>query len=179
MITFSFVEAAQPVRGKLVYSSEDCSFGFEKEATAAYDFLKRAGSGSAPLVIDYYLQLEVGVETGFLLYVHGLHNYHRWKQASLPGIRPMAGIVKAHFDREMKVAVGVKLVPPNTWMTIYDPLSGWVYIGPQAIPAADHHVEFADNTVAALAHDKLVALWLRPQMESPIELKSEGRQLSV
>ncbi len=179
MITFSFIEAAQPVRGRLVYSPEDYSFGFEKDATAAYDFLKRAGVGSAPLVIDYYLQLEVSVDTGLLLYVHGLHVHHRWKQGSLPEIRPTPGMVKAHFDREMKAAVGVTLIPPNTWMTIYDPASGWVYVGPQAILAADHYVEFANNTVAALAGEKLAALWLRPQMEAPIELKSVGRQLSV
>jgi hypothetical protein len=79
----------------------------------------------------------------------------------------------------MKVAVGVKLIPPNAWATIYDSASGWVYVGPETISAADHYVEFADNTVAALAGEDLAALWLRPQMKAPIKLAPESRQLSV
>lgn len=175
MIAFSFIQEAEPIRGRLVYVPGDYSFDFEQDAAAGYDFLKRAGVGSTPLVIDHYLQMEVSVETGFLLYVHGLHGHQRWKQGLLPTIQSITGIVRAHFDRPVTAAVGVALIPPDTWTTIYDSASGCVYIGPEAIPAANQYIEFADNTVAALASDRLVSLWLWPQITSPIKLDAQGR----
>jgi hypothetical protein len=164
MISFTISDASQPLLGKLIYSLNDCSFRFENEVADTYEYLKRAGVGTAPFVIDHYLQLETGVETGCILYIHGVSVHGQWKREPLPQIDPAAGIVRAQFDREMKAAVGVRLVPPGVWVTVHDQVSGWIYMGPQAIPQTNHFIEFAENTVAALAHESLVALWLKPMI---------------
>jgi hypothetical protein len=165
MITFSVIEGAEPNRGKLVYRPAEYSFDFVHTKTV--EFARRQGSPTSLLI--GYLQIEVGIETGFLLYVWGLHGHHLWKQDFLPEIRPKPGIVKAHFDREMKMGVSVRIVEHEEWISVHDPSSGWVYIGPNVVTVASDYVEFADNTVAALTGDRLVSLWLRPQLDAPID----------
>jgi hypothetical protein len=169
MIPFSFVEECEPLPGTLWYSADE-GFCFDVEIAAYRAMNRRGPMGCCCLCIDH-IQLDVGLETGYLVEVYGWHPPTVWRQSTLPAIETRGGIVKAHLDRGIERGTGMDLVPPCTWPTTYDAESGWICFG-RPDPSAELYVEFCTSTVAGLADGVLQSLWLRPQIRGPLDSRA-------
>jgi hypothetical protein len=145
--------------GRLIYRAYEYSFDFEVGLES--ELTKRAGSqGTTSLLLDT-LQIEIGVETGTVLFVWGLHPHTKWVKERLAPFSARPGSVRVLLDRLPTVGVSESLKDISQVRTTYDPNTGWIRISPGQDLSEDY-IEFADNTVIGLANEKLTSLWLRP-----------------
>jgi len=160
-VRFEIVDNLPPTAGTLKYITADHGFFLELDPVAA--LLHGKATASASLMVDGYLSLDVGIPSGFLYKLDGLHPQTAWRRGRLPAIQPEPCGMRARIDEELIPGVGYTLVPEGQWITIHDVASGWIYVGPEAIVPAERHIGFAANTVAALTDGQLLAIWLRPE----------------
>jgi hypothetical protein len=164
--------------GALVYRAYEYSFDFKVKSES--ELALRAGSKGTTSLVVGTLQIEVGIETGAALFVWGLHSHStQWRQVHLPRVSSQKGCVKVLFDEEPVIGVSQSLAEVGEWQTTYDEGTGWVCVSANEHDVAESYVEFADNTIAGLADEKLVSVWLRPVWhrerfeEGPVSLFSE------
>ena len=96
-----------PLSGQLIYRAYEYSFDFEVEAHS--ELARRAGSEGTTSLLMGTLQIEIGIETGTLLFVWGLHSHTKWLRDQLPSFSPRPGSVKVLFDEEPIVGVSQSL----------------------------------------------------------------------
>lgn len=160
MISFQSVSGT-PLAGVLRYSRTDMGFSFE--AASLPDLAMRAGSqGMSSLVIDT-LQLEVGVETGQILYAWGYCPESSWLPAVLePPVYSDARItVKVDPPLEESISVSISRTP---WKIQVDRDSEWVLISPSEA-TGERVVKIADGILLGLVEAKLNSIWLCPRFE--------------
>ena len=150
-----------PLKGTLVYRAYEYSFDFKVESET--ELARLAGhSGTISLVIGT-LQIEVGIETGAVLFLWGLHSHSaQWRRDRLPVISWKKGCLTVRFDEEPIMGVSQELAEVGEWQTTYDANTGWICVSSQKGDAAECYVEFAQNTIAGVANQKLVSLRMRP-----------------
>ena len=160
MIRFLSYDCPQ-LRGQLIYRAYEYSFDFILESRA--DAAIRAGNKGLTSLVIGTLQIEIGIETRLALFVWGLHSHvSKWRQSPLPRIASRPGCLKVLFDEEPVIGVSQGLAEVGEWQTTYDENTGWICVSANEHDVAESYVEFADNTIAGLADEKLVSVWLRP-----------------
>lgn len=147
------------LRGILQYDPAD--YGFAFEPSSLVDVQDRIGGRGTTSILLGTLQIEFGVENGFLLYVWGYHPQTSWIEGHLIAPRSHPGCVRVELDAGARPGVSLELAKVNEWPTIRDPATGWLCIGTADTGDADC-VEFAEDTVAVTRKQSLVGLWLRP-----------------
>lgn len=163
-IDFSWVSTEKPLSGKLVYRSSEYSLDFVEYSNE--DASERAGKkGRASLAIGT-LQIEVGVETGELLYPWGLFPLMHCKTKVMPMKSICSGEVFVDRDR-LGLTSGVAIEIPGTelWEVFEDIVSGWICIGDSDVGGEINLVQFASGVVMSFRGKFFVALWVRPVME--------------
>ena len=177
MIRFFVESDCVPLKGELVYRAYEYSFDFKVESES--ELARRAGSKGTISVVVGTLQIEVGIETGAVLFLWGLHAHNtQWRRDRLPRISWEKGCVKVRFDQEPIIGVSQGLAEVGEWQTRYDADTGWICVSCDEGDTGERYVEFAEDTIAGLADEKLVSLWLRPRWhqerfeEGPASLSS-------
>jgi hypothetical protein len=150
------------LQGELFFSRSEQSFDFESMSRSGVR--RRMGDLGTTSVLVGTLQIEIGIETGTLLYVWGYHPETAWKQARLSTPTAQPGMVSISFEEPPERGVSIGLVEVNEWPTAYDHATGWICIGDPTPGRDAEWVEFATNTVVVLAEGELRALWLKPTM---------------
>ena len=151
------------LQGDLFYNRAEHSFDFEPVSRSGVR--RRMGDLGPTSVLIGTLQIEIGVETGTLLYVWGYHPQPAWKHARLSSPTAQPGMVSISLEEAPEPGVSIGLVEINEWATAYDPNNGWICIGDPAPSESAQWVEFATNTIAAIGDSQLRALWLRPTIK--------------
>jgi hypothetical protein len=151
------------LQGEHFYNRAEHSFDFELMSRSGVR--RRMGDLGPTSVLIGTLQIEIGVETGTLLYVWGYHPQPAWKYARLSSPTAQPGMVSISLEEAPEPGVSIRLVEMNEWPTAYDPRTGWVCLGDPGPGRSAQWVEFATNTIAVIADDLLRALWLRPTMQ--------------
>lgn len=160
MMRFVFSSEEKPLSGRCIYRAYEYSFDFEPDNRE--EVIQRAGEkGTTSLVIGT-LQIEVGILSAALLYAWGYHPHTSWRRDHLPPISWEKGCVKVQFDQEPIIGVSQGLAEVGEWQTTYDANTGWICVSSHRDDAGERYVEFAEDTIAGLANEKLVSLWLRP-----------------
>jgi hypothetical protein len=160
VISFQAASGA-PLAGLLRYSRADMGFSFETASLP--DLAARVGhQGVSSLVIDT-LQLEVGVETGQVLYAWGYCPESSWLPAVLKPPTHSGARIVAIVDPPLEEAVSVS-ISRSPWKIQVDRDSEWVLISPSEA-TAERVVEVADGILLGLAETKLNSIWLRPRFE--------------
>jgi hypothetical protein len=158
MIHFQACEYLR-LSGQLIYRAYEYAFEFEVESHS--ELARRAGSKGTTSLLIGTLQIEVGIETGALLFVWGFHPHTKWLCDQLPPFSPRPGSVKVQFDEEPIVGVSQSLKEISQLRTTYDPNTGWIRISLDEDLAEDY-IEFTEDTVVGLSNERLMSLWLRP-----------------
>jgi hypothetical protein len=150
-----------PLSGRLSFVKSEYSFSYQVSDTA--ELQDRTGaSGITSLVIDT-LQLEVGVESGTVLYAWGFCPMGSWAKVTLSPPTATPGGITVVADEELEYGVSVPL-PGENWTTDYDPANGFVKVSrPQH--TADHFILIAQDVTLGLDGSDLVELWLHPAIE--------------
>lgn len=151
---------APPLDGSLVYAESDHAFGFRAGSPMVLrDLVGDAGVTS--LSIDT-LQIEVAVATRVVLFVWGLHPRTRWQTGALepPSSRP--GRIRVADSVRLEAGVSVGLVRGATWLTTYDPGTGWLRVAEAGNLETEDRVLVATGTVIGLLDGKINSLWLQP-----------------
>lgn len=147
--------------GILAYVRQDHAFDFRpldpEQLSAAVGAM-----GTTSLLIGS-LQIEVSVETGRFLFAWGYHPMQAWEEGTVHPLAYQPGhvsLVKAN----LKPGVSEAIAEVGEWPTVQDRSTGWVQVRDPVIESATA-IEFAEDAVAGIADDRLVALWLRPIFE--------------
>lgn len=155
------ISPGQALDGVLWYVGDEHSFMFDEGEPQELD--DRAGSlGTTSLAVGT-LQIEVGIETGTLLFVWGYYPRMRWRSASLPIPSARPGIVNVAGPHDLMLGVGEVIAPAGAWSTWFDERTGWVCIAPRFEDAASaDQVIVATSTVLGVVRGELQSVWLQP-----------------
>ena len=111
------------------------------------------------------LQIEVGVESGLVLFVWGLHPTTSWKRESVgPPKPPLAGL-RVESDESLRRGVSLSLAAVGAWETNFDEESGWVRIARDPTCASAVEVAVATGVVLGVTDGHLDSVWLQPVFE--------------
>jgi hypothetical protein len=147
--------------GTLSYVKSEHSFTYDPARSS--DLAARAGgSGVTSLVIDT-LQIEVGVDTGRLLFVWGYHPMGGWLHADLSSPQSAPGQVIVEVDDELEMGISIP-IPGHDWLTEYDPRRGLICVR-RYQSAPSHYVTIADGVTVGLSENSINDLWLQPVFE--------------
>lgn len=165
MSTLEVVDNSRPVAGELVYVVADHAFDFRPSSP---DDIRRlaGGSGTTSLLIGT-LQIEVGIDTGMLLYPWGYLPRVGWMEGSLPRVRTRAAGLRLASVRELIRGVSIDLLQAEPPRTIFDPSSGRVCLQAGSFDdTLNETIEFADGAAVSLRNGHIAAVWLHPSFEA-------------
>lgn len=150
---FLFSEENNSLCGSLIYRESEYSLDFICASTEKLK--KKSGSQGCMSLTVGTVQIEVGVETGSLLYPWGLLSLVSCerKKIELPSFKE--GTINIHLEQG-KLISGVSFDIPgsNAWETILDSDGEWIYIGDaKADFKRISFVEFAAGTVVGISDD--------------------------
>jgi hypothetical protein len=149
------------LRGRLKYRRDEHAFDFEP--SSADELAKHTGSQGVASLSLGTLQLEVGIETGHLLYVWGYHPRSGWAEQELADVRSQTGCLRVLSDAALIPGVSTSLGDSGAWRTLVDHRSGWVSVEPLEPTPVEAYVEIADSVLVGLAEQRIAGLRLRPE----------------
>lgn len=158
----SKLPAARRIGGLLVYRERESSFDFHPDSPV--DLADAIGSMGTTSLAMGTLQIEVGVETGRLLYAWGLLPRNLWssKRLPLPSKRD-GGLTLMNHDLE--AGISEKVAESDKCLTLHDRDSGWIRHSTSEEIDEDTFVEVADGVVIGLLNGGLVSVWLAPSFD--------------
>ncbi|SNS91794.1 hypothetical protein [Pseudomonas segetis] len=154
----------EPLSGRLIYRESEYSIDFvdcSREEIA----LRTGGQGCCSLVIGT-LQIEVGVETGRLLYPWGLCPLINCEPKHMPMNHIDCGsiyIESAGF--ELVAGVAIEIPGSNLWQMFKDMATGWICIGDYDMGDKIRLVQFSKSAMISLSDEVAIAVWIRPEVE--------------
>jgi len=133
---------------------------------AEHSFLavpKPSGGITSVLVND--LQLEVD-DRGTVLYAWGLFP-HAEKCIPTTLLPPTTRRLRLRFipDEDWTPGVSTRL-NKQPWDVFANRSDGWVAVGTPETPPNSEAIEFAPNSIAILDGDSIVAIWLKPKVDT-------------
>jgi hypothetical protein len=163
MMTFAAVVGEAPLEGILKYVEAEHSFMFDVASPA--DLQARSGAAGVTSLSVGTLQIEVGVETGRVLFVWGLHPRVNWNIRPIG--RPSAVEVGARVEASVPLQRGVTLplAPVGAWTTSFDDATGWVRVAKFADSRSEQDLLVATGIALGLTNAVLDSLWLHPVFE--------------
>ncbi|BDR54520.1 hypothetical protein KIMH_06310 [Bombiscardovia apis] len=163
-LLFDFYQTDKPLLGKLVYRESEYSLDFIE---CSDDNLARlSGDGGRTSLTVHTLQIEIGINTGKLLYPWGLFPLIHAIDKPLTIPDSYYGELSVNTAKN-KLISGVSIEFPDSenWELCKDPSSGWVFVGNPSITQYSCSIEFANNVIASIENDCIVAFWMRPVIE--------------
>lgn len=152
-------EAGEALDGVLKYTVAEYSFRFTPGSPQ--ELAHRVGDGGQTSLSVGTLQIEVGIETGILLFAWGLHPKERWSVGRLETPQAEPGIVKVSGCKALAAGVSIGVAAVGDWSTTYDPETGWVRTTEDERPD-EEHVLIATDLVVGLRQGALSSVWLQP-----------------
>lgn len=111
------------------------------------------------VICGYYTELGVICETGEVVGFSGLNPHKTWITESMNVPLAKQGRLWIHFNDPLMKGTGIEY--NRTWHTYYDAEKQYICIGDYRTGNNDDCVEFANNIIAVLRGDQLVAIWAK------------------
>lgn len=161
MIFFEIDTALPLLQGMLLYVQSEHSIDFESSSHNALTSRTSLG-GSASLSVGT-LQIEVAIDTGYLMYPWGYHPSESWCRQPLPPVVVRSAGVRCVPNAALVAGVGYDITESGNWSTFYDDATGWLCVTDQSRPLETVEVfEFATSVAASFDGNRLTGLWLKP-----------------
>ncbi|MCC8373917.1 MULTISPECIES: hypothetical protein [Photorhabdus] len=163
-MNFLWKPCIKPLQGKLIYRESEYSIDFIDYSEVEVE-RKTGNQGCTSLTIGT-LQIEVGVESGKLLYPWGLYPLQHCESRELIIPTMLPGEIFVYLNNT-KLIQGVAMDIPNInlWPAFRDPSTKWICIGDDELIGGITVIQFADNVAMALRNDSLMSLWIKPVSE--------------
>ena len=153
-------ENEAPLQGELRYVAQDYSFNFEVDSTEL--LRERIGlSGVGSLVLGT-LQIEVAVDSGYLLYPEGYCPHTAWHAGSVNPLPARDACLRVSDAGTIQRGAGIRVGRRETPLIVYDRKSGWLRLQLDGADAVEDAVMFATGAIAGLSKGELLTLWLKP-----------------
>jgi len=146
---FSFIERDWKFNGELLYIHDEYSLCYIPFSTNV----------SVSILCGGYTSLDTICETGSIVHISGLNSNHIWIPAKLEMPKSKRGELIAHFDKPPLKGTGVDY--DRSWRTYYDKNSHCICIGNPSVKDSDFCIEFANEIVAVLNGERLIAIWAK------------------
>ena len=162
-IKFKIHGNSVPVNGKPKYVVDDQALAYLADTrSGAHLPSQRVGQTS---LVAGTLQLEVSVPDGTVMWLWGYAPLSAWRRASLivPEAKHAALTV---VNPNIEAAKSVRLWPDDRISLMVDPSSGWFRLCDATYSPREQGemwIEFAQDTIAELRADRLVAIFVRPE----------------
>jgi hypothetical protein len=157
------VPGQPPLEGLLRYVSAEHSFAFDIASPA--DLRERSGSTGVTSLSVGTLQIEVGIETGLLLFAWGLHPRTKWTLQSVGRPNPTMGTVRLETSAPLERGVSLQLAAVGDWATAFDEVTGWLRVAEHPGHLSEEEILIATSVVVGITGGRLDALWLEPILE--------------
>jgi hypothetical protein len=154
------IEPGDPLTGHLLYRATEYSFAFT--VSDSLEVRQRAGSEGVTSLVADSLQLEVGVETGQLLFAWGYLPEGSWLAAALRQPRLVPGVVKVEDLDELESGVSLSISRGADWVVEFDRSLGWLRVSSSA-DVREVIVQIADGVAVGVLRGFIVEIWLRPE----------------
>ena len=152
-----------PLSGLLRYVEPEHSFNFDAGSPA--DLQRRTGRAGVTSMSIGTLQLEVGIESGLVLFAWGLHPSISWNRESIGRPHTVPGGLRVESELPLQRGVSLALAPVGAWVTSFDEASGWVRISQDPNHASAVEVAVATGVALGVTDGRLDAVWLEPIFE--------------
>lgn len=161
-MNFVFSMNDEWLSGDLIYRENEYSIDFVCSSSKQLE--KKSGQQGYMSLTVNTLQLEVGIETGALLYPWGLFPLMNAETRAIEVPVFKRGSINVQSQNSSLIA-GVSLSIPesNSWKTIRAQEGKWIYIGPDDIPYVGcSYIEFASGAVVGLKEGSISSIFLMP-----------------
>jgi hypothetical protein len=149
-----------PLGGVLRYVEAEHSFAFD--VSSPVDLREHSGTAGVTSLSIGTLQLEVGVATGLVLFVWGLHPRTRWKSRPVGRPDPVMRGARVEVSAPLEPGVTVPIASVGAWSTSFDETTGWVRVAQHADAASEQEVLVATGIALGLTDSDLDSVWLHP-----------------
>ena len=106
-----------------------------------------------------YTSLDTICETGVVAHISGYNSKRAWISKKMDIPKSKKGYLIAHFDDPPMKGTGIDY--DRTWKTHYDKHQDYICIGDYHTKEIDDCIEFANNIIAVLRGDQLIAIWTK------------------
>lgn len=110
-----------------------------------------------------YNSLDVNLDSGAVLHLSGLNPMDNWYYESFSPPVAKKGLLKLKHNEDLLKGTGINY--KDNWITKFDNIKGWVYIGPKYFSVNDncHFIEFANYSIAKINNGDLSGIWIKPE----------------
>lgn len=159
MISTIQTSPGTPLAGKLLYRAGEYSFAYE--VLDPEELERRVGSeGVTSLVVDT-LRLEIGVETGELLFAWGYLPEKSWDGLELPHPILRPGMIRLEERNNLEPGISLSLSRNSKWRVEFDSRQGWLRIARHDFED-ESAIQIADDVAIGVWRGSIAAIWLRP-----------------
>lgn len=160
---FYFCESDTVLYGELVYRKPEYSVDFICSSTK--QLKKKSGSQGYMSLTVGTLQIEVGIETRSLLYPWGLLYLTSFENKALKIPSFKKGTINIDPEEpELINGISFNIPESNTWKTILDHDSGWIYMGrDDADQKNTSYIEFASGATLGLTGGDISCILIKPK----------------
>lgn len=155
------ISPGEPLAGQLLYRVSEYSFMFQVADHA--EAHRRAGSEGVTSLVADTLQLEVGVETGQLLFAWGYLPASSWSRVVLERPRFVPGVLELKALDDLEPGASLSISRGADWKAEFDRSIGWLRVATLGA-ASDAAVQIADGVVIGVREDEIAEIWLRPSV---------------
>ena len=152
-----------PLDGVLRYVDAEHSFTFDVASPA--DLQERSGSSGMTSLSIGTLQIEIGIETGLVLFVWGFHPRAAWKMQAVGQPDPVVTSARLDATVPLQRGVSVPIAAVGEWTTAFDEATGWLHIAKDLAQVSGQQLLVATGVALGVTDGRLDSLWLQPIFE--------------
>ncbi|MFI6820448.1 hypothetical protein ACIBJE_05765 [Micromonospora sp. NPDC050187] len=153
-------EDGRTLSGKLFFRAAEHSFSYE--AADDVDLECRAGSDGVTSLVADTLQIEVGVETGQLLFAWGYLPANSWSRTSLPQPEALPGVLRLVPGEDLEPGVSLSISRSSNWKAEFDQAAGCVRVSAE-YETHPTVVKIADGVAVGVQDGVISSIWLWPE----------------
>lgn len=154
------IEAGRPLSGQLLYRASEYSFMYQ--VADGLEVQRRTGSEGVTSLVADTLQLEVGVQTGQVLFAWGYLPSNSWRETDFLPPEVEHGVLRLKDFGELESGVSISISRGSEWKVEFNRTTGWVRVAVSPI-GGEVAVQIADGVVVGVQGDRIVSVWLCPK----------------
>ena len=149
-----------PLDGVLRYVTAEQSFTFD--VASPVDLQVRSGSAGVTSLSVGTLQIEIGIATGLVLFVWGLHPQGSWRLQPVGRPNPVMSGARLETAVPLQRGVSLQLAAVGSWTTAFDETTGWLRVTKDFNRQSADEFLIASGIALGVTDGALDALWLQP-----------------
>lgn len=132
-----------------------------RKSEQAFDFQPCVNSDFSLMLGSSYTSLELNLNNKKVLCLSGINPMKTWTKSKIDIPFFKKGTLFVEGLKDCFPGMGVET--HNQFAAFYDPINRWICLSSNYKSEYTHCVMFANNTIAALDNNTIVAIWIKPK----------------